>query len=467
MSDSEKQVYIIDDDDSIRWVLEQALQDAGFEVSTFTNAEECELAIEQQQPQVILSDIRMPGEDGLSFVKRLTKTHSELPIILMTAHCDLETAVKAYEVGAFDYLPKPFDLDEVVTVVNRAIDSKQEGEKETQYSKNETTGIIGESAVMQSVFKAIGRLSHSEVTVLIGGESGTGKELVASAIHQNSPRRDGEFVAINMAAIPSELIESELFGHEKGAFTGASERHQGRFEQAAGGTLFLDEIGDMPMAAQTRLLRVLAEGKFFRVGSPRAINSNVRIVAATHRSLHELVASGKFREDLFHRLNVVRIDLPPLRERKQDIQLLTQFFLQTVAREMTVTEKKLKPEVIRTLEKHSWPGNVRELENLCRWLTVMTTGTNLGVADLPVNFKTESNNKLHWREHLESFIEDELISGSSNSMVKCQQQFEQLLLTTVLKHTHGHRQKTAEILGWGRNTVTRKLKNFKQKNQNQ
>ena len=462
MTNDDKLVYLIDDDDSIRWVLEQALEAAEFEVVSFNTAEQCEQAIAEKQPLVVLSDIRMPGEDGLSFVNRFTKTHADLPIILMTAHCDLETAVKAYEVGAFDYLPKPFDLDEVVNVVNRAIDSKQEGDNEALYSGDKSSGIIGESVAMQTVFKAIGRLSHSEVTVLIGGESGTGKELVASAIHQNSPRRDGQFVAINMAAIPSELIESELFGHEKGAFTGASDRHQGRFEQAAGGTLFLDEIGDMPMAAQTRLLRVLAEGKFFRVGSSRAIDSNVRIVAATHRSLQGLVAKGDFREDLYHRLNVVKIDLPPLRERKQDIKLLTQFFLQSVAREMTVTEKKLKPEVTRILEKHSWPGNVRELENLCRWLTVMTTGTNLGVADLPANFKSGTNKKQDWKDLFESFIEDELISGN-NSMIQCQQQFEQILLTTVLKHAQGHRQKTAEILGWGRNTVTRKLKNIPHK----
>ncbi len=460
VNSSTKHVFVIDDDDSIRWVLQQALEDAGFKVTVFDNAKKCEQQINQLKPDVVLSDIKMPGEDGLSLVKRLSKKMPNLPIILMTAHCDLETAVKAYEVGAFDYLPKPFDLDEVVSLVNRAIDSVHEGVKESSKSTSKTSGIIGESAAMQKVFKAIGRLSQSEVTVLIGGESGTGKELVASAIHQNSPRRDGEFVAINMAAIPSELIESELFGHEKGAFTGASERHKGRFEQAAGGTLFLDEIGDMPMVAQTRLLRVLAEGKFFRVGSARPLSSNVRIVTATHHSLQQLVAQGQFREDLFHRLNVVKIDLPPLRERKQDIHILTQYFLQNAATEMNVSEKKLKPEVLHILQKHSWPGNVRELENLCRWLTVMVTGTNLGVSDLPANFKGESSHIQDWKKLLVEHIEGELNAGKNQTVVESQQQFEKVLINTVLKHTQGHRQKAAEILGWGRNTVTRKLKNL-------
>ncbi len=456
---SNNHILIIDDDESIRWVLEQALQEAGYITSSLINTENCENLIKQKNPEVILSDIRMPGEDGLTFVKRISQQFEDLPVILMTAHSDLETAVKAYEVGAFDYLPKPFDLDEMLSLVKRAIESNQLRQSKDIKVRQKTTAIIGESAVMQTVFKAIGRLSQSEVTVLIGGESGTGKELVATAIHENSPRKNGEFVAVNMAAIPAELIESELFGHEKGSFTGASERHLGRFEQAAGGTLFLDEIGDMPMVAQTRLLRVLAEGQFYRVGSKKPLNSDVRIVAATHRCLQDLVKQGLFREDLYHRLNVVTIDLPPLRERRQDIESLTEFFLHKVATEMGVIQKKIKPEVLKILKKNYWPGNVRELENLCRWLTVMVTGTNLGVVDLPKQFRNEQNIQQDWKKLFEDYLNEELGSGNTKCVIQSQQQFEKLIIDTVLKHTQGHRQNAAKLLGWGRNTVTRKLKN--------
>ncbi len=460
---SKTKVLILDDDDSIRWVLQRALEDAGFETTTLTSTEGCEEIISKQNPAAILSDIRMPGEDGLSFVERISKQFPKLPIILMTAHSDLETAVKAYEVGAFDYLPKPFDLDEMLTLVQRAVESNLDDEQTKQKPPVKTTRIIGEAAAMQVVFKAIGRLSRSEVTVLINGESGTGKELVATAIHENSPRKKGAFIAINMAAIPADLIESELFGHEKGAFTGATEMRAGRFEQANGGTLFLDEIGDMPMAAQTRLLRVLAEGKFFRVGGKKSIQTDVRILTATHRSLQELVDNGQFREDLFHRLNVVKLELPPLRKRKQDIPLLIECFLARVANEMGVVTKHLKPEVFELLKKNPWPGNVRELENLCRWLTVMVTGTNLDIGDLPKNFRNQPVQDEHWKKQLQLFITEELLSGNNNAAIECQQQFEQLLLKTVLKHTQGHRQKTAEILGWGRNTVTRKIKKLEEK----
>ena len=368
-------VWVVDDDSSIRWVLERALAGAGLTCTTFENGAEVLEALASKTPDVLLSDIRMPGMDGLALLKQIKQRHPMLPVIIMTAHSDLDAAVSAYQQGAFDYLPKPFDIDEAVALVERAISHYQEQQQPRNVQLNgPTTDIIGEAPAMQDVFRIIGRLSRSSISVLINGESGTGKELVAHALHRHSPRAKAPFIALNMAAIPKDLIESELFGHEKGAFTGANTIRQGRFEQADGGTLFLDEIGDMPLDVQTRLLRVLADGQFYRVGGYAPVKVDVRIIAATHQNLEQRVQEGKFREDLFHRLNVIRVHLPPLRERREDIPRLARHFLQVAARELGVEAKLLHPETEAALTRLAWPGNVRQLENTCRWLTVMAAG---------------------------------------------------------------------------------------------
>ncbi len=455
-----KTILLIEDDDSMRWVLEKALSKAHYQVIAINHTFEADKIIKEQKPQVILSDIKMPGEDGLTFVARITKQYPTIPVILMTAHSDLETAVNVYEKGAFDYLPKPFDLDEALQMIAQAFESLELNESVHSNLNTEKISLIGGAPAMQVVFKAIGKLAKTEVTVLITGESGTGKELVARALHENSPRKLGNFVAINMAAIPAELIESELFGHEKGAFTGAMEKHRGWFEQANKGTLFLDEIGDMPQAAQTRLLRVLSEGKFYRVGGKNPLLANVRIVAATHQPLQELVKLGTFREDLYHRLNVVKISIPSLKQRQADIPLLIEYFLRKVAAEMGVHRKKIKTELANFLLNQPWPGNVRELENLCRWLTVMTAGINLGINDLPAEFRKNCNQHIHWEKEFKAWLNQKLQTQDATSIQKCQLDFEKILLTRVLEFNQGHRQKAADILGWGRNTVTRKIKMF-------
>ncbi len=458
MADLQAKLLLIDDDESIRWVLEMALKEAGYQLIVLPDTRLADEKIASEKPDVIICDIRMPGEDGLSFTHRIKQSYPQLPVILMTAHADLDTAVSAYDRGAFEYLPKPFDIDEVLLQVARAVESTQINPDRKPLNTKKGSLLIGASPVMQQVFRSVGRLARSEVTVLIQGESGTGKELVAKALHQNSTRKNREFVALNMAAIPSELIESELFGHEKGSFTGANERQIGRFEQAEGGTLFLDEIGDMPMTAQTRLLRVLAEGVFHRVGGRKTLKTDVRILTATHRDLNELVATGKFREDLLHRLNVVRIELPALRERYQDIALLAKHFLNKAAREMSVSPKRLQPELLAYLEKLEWPGNVRQLENLCRWFSVMASGINLTLNDLPKDFQNKQMIEEPWLEQFENWLATNLEAGNHQAIQNCQQEFEQVLLKKVLDYHQGHRQKTAECLGWGRNTVTRKLK---------
>lgn len=377
-------VWIVDDDSSIRWVLERALTGAGLSCATFDSASEVLDALSTKTPDVLLSDIRMPGMDGLALLKQIKQRHPMLPVIIMTAHSDLDAAVSAYQQGAFDYLPKPFDIDEAVALVERAISHYQEQQQpRNQPVSGPTTDIIGEAPAMQDVFRIIGRLSRSSISVLINGESGTGKELVAHALHRHSPRTKAPFIALNMAAIPKDLIESELFGHEKGAFTGANQIRQGRFEQADGGTLFLDEIGDMPLDVQTRLLRVLADGQFYRVGGYAPVKVDVRIIAATHQNLELRVQEGKFREDLFHRLNVIRVHLPPLRERREDIPRLARYFLQVAARELGVEAKILHPETETALTRLHWSGNVRQLENTCRWLTVMAAGQEVLIQDLP------------------------------------------------------------------------------------
>ncbi|MDF4305169.1 nitrogen regulation protein NR(I), partial [Vibrio parahaemolyticus] len=370
-------VWVVDDDSSIRWVMEKTLSSANIKCETYADGESVLMALEREVPDVLVSDIRMPGIDGLELLKQVQRDYPDLPVIIMTAHSDLDAAVNAYQKGAFEYLPKPFDIDETLTLVERAIAHSHENKREQLSSEDapaDTPEIIGEAPAMQEVFRAIGRLSRSSISVLINGESGTGKELVAHALHRHSPRANKPFIALNMAAIPKDLIESELFGHEKGAFTGANSVRQGRFEQANGGTLFLDEIGDMPLDIQTRLLRVLADGQFYRVGGHSPIRVDVRIVAATHQNLEKLVHQGDFREDLFHRLNVIRVQIPALRERKQDIEKLTQHFLVRAADELGVETKTLHPSTVEILNRLNWPGNVRQLENICRWLTVMASG---------------------------------------------------------------------------------------------
>jgi len=461
-----EQVWILDDDSSIRWVLEKALQGAKLSTASFAAAESLWQALEISQPRVIVSDIRMPGTDGLSLLERLQIHYPHIPVIIMTAHSDLDSAVSAYQAGAFEYLPKPFDIDEAISLVERALThATEQSPAPTQETQVKTPEIIGEAPAMQEVFRAIGRLSRSSISVLINGQSGTGKELVAGALHKHSPRKDKPFIALNMAAIPKDLIESELFGHEKGAFTGAANVRQGRFEQANGGTLFLDEIGDMPLDVQTRLLRVLADGQFYRVGGHSAVQVDVRIIAATHQDLELLVQKGGFREDLFHRLNVIRVHLPPLSQRREDIPQLATHFLASAAKEIGVETKIMTKETAAKLSQLPWPGNVRQLENTCRWLTVMASGQEILPQDLPPELLKEPVSVAHaakgsqdWQSALTEWIDQKLSEGNSDLLTEVQPAFERILLETALRHTQGHKQEAAKRLGWGRNTLTRKLK---------
>ncbi|MDX1281113.1 nitrogen regulation protein NR(I) [Shewanella colwelliana] len=462
-----EKVWVLDDDSSIRWVVERALKGAKITCASFAAAESLWQALELAQPQVIISDIRMPGTDGLTLLDRLQLHYPHIPVIIMTAHSDLDSAVSAYQAGAFEYLPKPFDIDEAVGLVERAIShAKEQSPKAKTEPEIKAPEIIGEAPAMQEVFRAIGRLSRSSISVLINGQSGTGKELVAGALHKHSPRKDKPFIALNMAAIPKELIESELFGHEKGAFTGAASVRQGRFEQADGGTLFLDEIGDMPLDVQTRLLRVLADGQFYRIGGHSPVQVDVRIIAATHQNLESQVSKGEFREDLFHRLNVIRVHLPPLSQRREDIPQLARHFLATAAKEISVEPKVLAKSTAETLANLPWPGNVRQLENTCRWLMVMASGQEILPQDLPPELLSPSINGQQqataeagsWQEALTQWIDQRLSSGDSDLLTEVQPAFERILLKTALKHTKGHKQEAAKRLGWGRNTLTRKLK---------
>ncbi len=461
MSRSET-VWIVDDDRSIRWVLEKALQQEGMSTQSFDSADSVLSRLARQQPDVIISDIRMPGASGLDLLAQLREQFPRLPVIIMTAHSDLESAVASYQGGAFEYLPKPFDVDEAVSLVKRAAQHAQE--QLAQASPAElarTPEIIGEAPAMQEVFRAIGRLSHSNITVLINGESGTGKELVAHALHRHSPRATSPFIALNMAAIPKDLMESELFGHEKGAFTGAANQRRGRFEQADGGTLFLDEIGDMPADTQTRLLRVLADGEFYRVGGHTPVKVDVRIIAATHQNLENLVQAGKFREDLFHRLNVIRIHIPRLADRREDIPALARHFLARAAQELAVEPKLLKPETEDYLKNLPWPGNVRQMENTCRWITVMASGREVHIDDLPPELLSqpqESAPVTNWEQALRLWADQALARGQSSLLDSAVPAFEKIMIETALKHTAGRRRDAAVLLGWGRNTLTRKIK---------
>jgi len=461
---AEHHVWVIDDDPSIRWVLEKALKSAGLQVSSFETADAALEHLQESQPDAIITDIRMPGMDGLDFLDIVKQKYPEIPAIIMTAHSDLDSAVSAYQGGAFEYLPKPFDIDEAVDLAFRACKKSEEhAEKRGSSNTMVTPDIIGEAPAMQEVFRAIGRLSKSNITVLINGESGTGKELVASALHKHSPRASQPFIAINTAAIPKDLLESELFGHERGAFTGATAQRRGRFEQADGGTLFLDEIGDMPSDLQTRLLRVLADGQFYRVGGHTPIKANVRIITATHQDLEQRVKQGLFREDLFHRLNVIRIHIPPLRERKEDIPALLQLFLSQAAEEIQVEAKILLPDVESYLSSLDWPGNVRQLENSCRWITVMASSREIHMSDLPPELLPESISTTetpakNWEDGLQNWADTQLMMGKEDILGEAQPKFERILINAALAKTNGKRQEAAKLLGWGRNTLTRKIK---------
>ncbi|MDN6322896.1 MAG: nitrogen regulation protein NR(I) [Halomonas sp.] len=455
-------VVIVDDDRAIRWVLERALAQPDLDVECIERADVALSRLLETPPDVLVTDIRMPGIDGLDLMARVREAHPDLPVIVMTAHSDLDSAVASYQGGAFEYLPKPFDVDEALALVRRAVAHARERQRPIAVPEGLNAEIIGEAPAMQEVFRAIGRLSHSHITVLINGESGTGKERVAQALHQHSPRAGKPFIALNMAAIPRDLIESELFGHEKGAFTGAAQQRQGRFEQANGGTLFLDEIGDMPSETQTRLLRVLADGEFYRVGGHTPVKVDVRIIAATHQHLEVLVDDGRFREDLFHRLNVIRIHLPKLAERREDIPSLTRHFLAEAAKELTTDIKVLTSEAEAHLTRLPWPGNVRQLENICRWLTVMASGREILVEDLPPELRSPSASEgsAHgdWRTAFRDWADHALAEGHTHLLEEAVPDFERILIETALKHTGGRKGEAAELLGWGRNTLTRKLK---------
>jgi two-component system nitrogen regulation response regulator GlnG len=441
-------------------VLEKALARADIPLRSFGSAAEALAALEAggPPPAALLSDIRMPGESGLVLLKKVKAQHPQLPVIIMTAYSDLDSAVAAFEGGAFEYLPKPFDVDQAVDLIRRALEESQRDAAAVE-PPAEAPEILGQAPAMQEVFRAIGRLSQSSATVLITGESGTGKELVARALHRHSARAPRPFVAINTAAMPKDLLESELFGHERGAFTGAQQQRRGRFEQAEGGTLFLDEIGDMPADLQTRLLRVLSENSYYRVGGHQQIKANVRVIAATHQNLESRVREGSFREDLYHRLNVIRIRLPSLRERREDIPLLARHFLARSATQLGVDPKRLSDAALEHLSRLELPGNVRQLENLCHWLTVMAPGQVVEQGDLPAEFRDPgaAASTTDWVTALEQEVERRLARGESGILDVLGRQFERSLIARALARTGGRRIEAANLLGMGRNTITRKI----------
>ena len=493
-----KPIWIVDDDESIRWVLEKALARENLATRSFSNARDAKEALQQEVPQVLVSDIRMPGGSGLELLQMVKAKHPGLPVIIITAFSDLDSAVAAFQGGAFEYLAKPFDVDKAVELIRRALDESLR-EANVEHVTAETPEILGQAPAMQDVFRAIGRLSQSNVTVLITGESGTGKELVARALHKHSPRASQPFIALNTAAIPKDLLESELFGHERGAFTGAQATRRGRFEQAEDGTLFLDEIGDMPFDLQTRLLRVLSDGHFYRVGGHQPLKANVRVIAATHQNLEQRVREGLFREDLYHRLNVIRLRLPSMRERRDDIPILTRYFLAQSAKQLGVEAKRMTDHAMQFLSGLDLPGNVRQLENLCNWITVMAPGQTVEIKDLPRDLidggsftavsapavvmpiaapsgfdetataptATNGNHAApviaprgerdNWISLLEVEAAQMLTNGRSEVMDELGRQFESALIKIALKHTHGRKNDAAIRLGIGRNTITRKI----------
>ena len=486
-----KPIWIVDDDQSIRFVLEKALLREELPTRSFTNAREVLLALDsandEQGPQILVSDIRMPGGSGLDLLSKVKEKHPGLPVIIMTAFSDLDSAVSAFQGGAFEYLPKPFDLPKAIELIRRAVEESQR-EEVAEERMADTPEMLGQAPAMQDVFRAIGRLSQSNVTVMITGESGTGKELVARALHKHSPRANGPFVAINTAAIPKDLLESELFGHERGAFTGAQTMRRGRFEQADGGTLFLDEIGDMPFDLQTRLLRVLSDGHFYRVGGHSAVKANVRVIAATHQDLEVRVKEGAFREDLFHRLNVIRLRLPALRERREDIPMLARHFLQQSAKQLGVEPKRISDAAVARLTTFGFPGNVRQLENVCHWLTVMAPAQLIEPEDLPpevadgpvepaaravavpeqpraadptraatAGASVPPTGTGGWESALDAEAMELLVAGRHDVWDQLTRRFESRLILTALANTRGRRIEAAQKLGIGRNTITRKI----------
>jgi two-component system nitrogen regulation response regulator GlnG len=452
-----KPVWIVDDDRSIRWVIEKALSREGIAFSSFSSAKEALEALSDSAPEVLVSDVRMPGMSGLELLQTVKQRHPAVPVIVMTAYSDLDSAVAAFQGGAYEYLPKPFDVDQAVELIRRALDESRR-ESEAVEPLPQAPEMLGHAPAMQEVFRAIGRLSQSSVTVLITGESGTGKELVARALHRHSARASKPFVAINTAAMPKDLLESELFGHERGSFTGAQQQRRGRFEQAEGGTLFLDEIGDMPAELQTRLLRVLSDGSFYRVGGHQQMKVNVRVIAATHQNLEQRVREGTFREDLYHRLNVIRLRLPSLRERSEDIPLLAKHFLASSARQLGVEPKRLSDEALTQLARLDFPGNVRQLENLCHWLTVMAAGQVVEAVDLPAELREQpAAAASDWVGALELEAERRLARGDTGILDVLGRQFEKALIARALQRTGGRRIEAANLLGMGRNTITRKI----------
>ena len=453
-------VWLADDDEAIRIVLEESLKNSGYATSTFSNASDLIEELNSDTPDLIITDVHMPGMHGYDLLKHINNNYSELPVIIMTAFADMQAAVDSYGSGAFEYIPKPFDLDETIKIVQRALEKKP---STRGLKSSPKTDIIGKAQSMQMVFRAIGKLSNTNATVLVQGESGTGKELIAKSLHKNSPRHDMPFIALNMADIPKELVESELFGHEKGAFTGAVDRRLGRFEQANGGTLFLDEIGDMPLDSQTRLLRVLSNKEFYRVGGDKPIKADVRIIAATHQNLHNLVSQSKFREDLFYRLNVIKIDVPPLRERKDDIELLAKYFLKKNSDATGEELRVLSNETIDALNRYEWPGNVRQLENTCYWLTLMSPTQNVQPSDLPneileIDANLSANLDSSWEDGFVSWLKGLVDSQETGVLDFVNPKIEKLLIKTALEKTNGKKNDAANLLGWGRNTLAKKIK---------
>ena len=456
-------VWIVDDDRSIRWVLEKALGRENIACASFSSADEALAKLAAGDvPRALISDIRMPGASGLDLLRQVKEDYPDLPVIIMTAYSDLDSAVAAFQGGAFEYLPKPFDVDQAVALVRRALEqcAPHNGASVTEALAPE---ILGQAPAMQEVFRAIGRLAQSHATVLINGESGTGKELVARALHRHSPRKDGPFIALNTAAIPRDLLESELFGHEKGAFTGANAQRRGRFEEAAGGTLFLDEIGDMPAELQTRLLRVLSDGQFYRVGGHQPLRANVRVITATHQNLEQRVKDGLFREDLFHRLNVIRLRLPPLRERREDIPVLARHFLANSAQQVGVEPKRISDAALKFLQGLPWPGNVRQMENLCHWITVMAPGQQVNQDDLPADLRETgpAENGGDWQALLAASADELIAKIPGQAWERLTQAFEKTLIQRALVATGGRRIEAAQLLGIGRNTITRKIQELK------
>ena len=460
-----KHICVLDDDKSIRWVLDKALRKENYNVSCFENVESFLEDFQKISPDIIISDVRMPGINGIDMLEKIKREYPSIPIIIMTAFSDLETTVSSLQKGAYEYITKPFDIDSVISIVNSACNniSKSSLNSPLDYT-NEIPKIIGLSESMQLIYKSIAKIAQTDVEVLILGETGTGKELIAKAIHDNSPRKDESFIAINTGAIPTELLESELFGHEKGSFTGAYNQRIGRFEQASDGTLFLDEIGDMPLDVQTRLLRVLQEGEFFRVGGSKSIKVKTRIITATHKDLNYLVRQNLFREDLLHRINAIKIELPNLQTRKSDIMELANYFMIQFSKEFKVPLKSLDDEVKKIFLRYAWPGNIRELQNVCKYLSVMSTDSIITINELPKDLlaKEDNHNKSeNWEEILESWILKEFNSDSENISEKINNVYESILIKSALKLSGGNKTEAAKILGWGRNTITNKMKSIK------